>query len=749
MILVSSQINEQFTIAKAQPNMNRITSLLLSLTLLLTTGISGIGNVSAQNKPAVKPVVPKAAPAKTTKPTGGVANAPAGMAGKLDRSKKPGAGPAPAIRLASAQEFTLENGLRVFVVTNTKLPRVAYNLVLEYEPILEGPSAGYVEMAGELIGQGTKTRTKDVLNDEIDFMGASISTSPSGVYATGLSRYADKLMELTADIILNASMPTDELEKIRTKRLSGLAASKSDPQAIASRVSNRLMFSTNHPYGEIEDEATVKAVTLAKCQEFYANYYRPNIAYLAIVGNITLSDAKALVTKNLAKWERSNVPSRSIMLPIPPKGPVIALVNKPGAVQSIISIASAQDIKPNNKELFKLRVANEILGGGSSARLFTNLRERHGWTYGAYSRITPDKYAGRFTAQASVRTAVTDSAISEFLAEMSRITTKSPSDSELILSRNGLSGSFIQSLEQPQTLANFAINTVRYDLPATYYTNYVKSIASVTAAEVQSSITQIVNDKQMYILVVGDAPALEAKLAKFGQVVVLDDMGNPAQLSKLKEVPVGITAQSVADKYIAAIGGAPAIAKVKDMVLTYKGEIQEQPLTLDLYMKAPNMRTLVLAAAGREMQRTASNGTTINEKNMAGSRKKEGKELENALATQYLYWERDVAARGMKAELAGLETINAVESYKVNYTQKSGDVFTDYYAMQTGLKIRHVETRQTPQGPTSVQVDYADYRKEGDIMVPATMIQQLGPMSLEMKLSSAAINKGIKDSVFE
>ena len=172
--------------------------------------------------------------------------------GQLDRTKKPMPAPAPEIKIGQYQSFELPNGLKVFVVENHKLPRVALSLVLDTDPVIEGSKSGYVSTMGELMSKGTTTRKKEQLDEEIDFIGASLSTSSTGIYASSLKKHSDKLLELMTDVLLNPSFPQEELDKIKKQTLSGLALQKDDPDAISDNVSNVLVYGKNHPYGEIE-----------------------------------------------------------------------------------------------------------------------------------------------------------------------------------------------------------------------------------------------------------------------------------------------------------------------------------------------------------------------------------------------------------------------------------------------------------------------------------------------------------------
>ncbi len=249
--------------------------------------------------------LPLAAQVKTTKTTKPAEAPPKEI---LDRSIQPQAGPAPVIKIGDYQSFELANGLKVFVVENHKIPRLSYSLVLDYDPVFEGDMAGYTEITGQLLRTGTTTRTKDEIDEAVDMIGASLNTSAGGIYANCLSRHNETLLTIMSDVLLNASFKTEELEKIRTQYLSGLEAEKNDPKAISQRVNSVLVYGTNHPYGLNTSEESVKKITLEKCNDFYKTFFRPNIAYLAIVGDITLAEAKPLVEKYFGNWQRGEVP---------------------------------------------------------------------------------------------------------------------------------------------------------------------------------------------------------------------------------------------------------------------------------------------------------------------------------------------------------------------------------------------------------------------------------------------------------
>jgi predicted Zn-dependent peptidase len=450
---------------------------------------------------------------------------------QVDRSKAPQPSPAPKIQIGNYSKFELPNGLKVFVVEDHRLPRVSFSLSFFITPELEGANTGIGSLTSQLIGTGTKTRTKDQINEEIDFIAGSLSASSDGIYASSLKKHIIKLLDLYSDVTINSVFTDKEMEKCRTQYLSDLASSKDDPNTIASNVSSAVVYGKTHPYGEFETEATVKSLTLDMCNRYYAKYFKPNVACMSIVGDITPEEAKQLVQKYFEKWQKGNVPVIAYTKPVAPVTPKVIIVNRDESVQSVINVCYPVELNLANPDYIKVSVANTILGGGTF-RLFNNLREKHAYTYGAYSRMSTNPLGSGFKASASVRNSVTDSAIHEILFEMKRMGDELVPDKELKMVKNYLTGNFALSLEKPQTIASFAINTERYKLPQDFYANYLKNIEAVTVADIQAVSKKYILPQQSNILVVGKASEVSEPLKKFsvdGKIEYLDKDANPVK----------------------------------------------------------------------------------------------------------------------------------------------------------------------------------------------------------------------------
>lgn len=674
------------------------------------------------------------------------------VSAQIDRSKAPQPAPAPKIQIGEPTKFELPNGLKVFVVENHRIPRVSFSISFIFDPALEGANTGIGSITSSLIGTGTKTRTKDQINEAIDFIGANLNASSSGIYASSLTKHIDKLLDVFSDVAQNSVFSKEELEKSRTQFLSGLAADKDDPNSIADNVSSALIYGKNHPYGEFETESSVKSITLEMCNHYYQTYFRPNIAYLSIVGDIKPTEAKKLAEKYFGNWQKGTVPVPVYQKPQPPKATEVAIVDRPQSVQSVINICYPVDMSLGNPDYLKARVLNTVLGGGTF-RLFNNLREKHAYTYGAYSSISANPLMGSFKAYASTRNAVTDSAVYQFLYEMRRIRQEPVSESELSMVKNYLTGNFALSLENPQTIASFATNIERYKLPKDFYTNYLKNIAAVNPGDIQEMAKKYILPDQSIILVVGKASEIADKLKNFSadqKIEYYDSDANPYDpAKKVTPVPSGITAQSVLKKYIEAVGGEANIVKIKDLTLKGTMKIQGMSLSLNMTYKMPGKFLMEMLMNGQSVQKEVLNGETARMSGMQGNKNITGEELERLKLESELFPETKYDILGYKTELKGIENINGKDAYVIDITSPSNSVTTEYYAVETGLKIRSVSISETETGKIAQTTDVMDYTTINNVQFPKLMKTTMGPQSFEVNVNLIEINTNVPDQIFD
>ncbi len=668
------------------------------------------------------------------------------------RQSAPKAGSAPKIEIGDYQQFDLENGLKVIVVENHKLPQVTYQVFVDVPPLREGEYAGAADMAGQLLKTGTKTKTKAEIDEAVDFLGASLSTSASGVVGRSLTRHKDKLLALMADVLFNPTFPEEEFQKLKTQTLSGLAAGKDDPNTIAANVAQVLRYGKDHPYGELTTEATVENITVDKCKEFYNIYFKPNISYLVIVGDVTLEAAKKDAEKYFSKWEQGLIAKPTLPKPDKPGEVKVDFVNKPGAVQSIINVTYPVELKMSDEKYLAALVTNTLFGGYFRSRLNNNLREDKGYTYGVGSTLSPDLEVGYFNAAGGVRNEVTDSALVEFLYEMRRLQEERVPEEELTLVKNVRTGTFARALEQPTTVANFALNTIRYNLPKDYYATYLERLNAVTAEDVMEMAKKYITPDNAHILVVGNKGEVAEKLVQFDTDSIIDyyDYYGRKVETSLTLMDADMTAANVIQQYIEAIGGREQLQAVKDLEIKMNTSVQGMTLETVLQQKAPNKMAMKVMMNGMAMQEQKYDGENAIAGQMGQNQKLEGEQLESMKQQAVMFPELNYIDSSYTLTLKGVENVEGTEAYEVEVVTTSGDKTTEYYAVDSGLKIRTVQVLGNGDQTATVINDIGDYKEVEGILFPHTLtVIGAAPIPLKNEVVSVQVNKGIDDSTFK
>ena len=668
---------------------------------------------------------------------------------QLGRKAPPPPGPAPEIKLSAYESFELPNGLKVFVVENHKLPVVSFSLVVDRDPILERDSTGYVSMAGDLLRTGTKTRTKDQIDEAIDFIGASLSTSSTGVSASSLKSHMNALLDIMSDIVINPQFKQEELDKIKKQTLSELASAKDEPETIAGRLVQRLYYGKDHPYSEFETEETVGKITLNMCRNYYSSFFKANISYLAVVGDVTENEIEPVISKYFGSWQKGEVKHFTYPEPRAPETDIVAISDRPNAVQSTVRIGYPIDLKVGSPDAIKAGLTNTILGGGEF-RLFKNLREKHAYTYGAYSSISSNKLVGNFTAYTEVKNAVTDSAVYEILNEMKKMRQAKPDEKELQQAKNYTSGNFAIALERPQTIASFAINIAKYNLPKDYYKNYLKNVQAVSASDVMAMANKYIHPENTYIIVVGDAQEIASKLKRFspsGQVSSYDVYAEKLDTTA-KSLPKGMTARQVLDNYITAIGGKENLSKVNDRITEMSGKVQGVEISITIYQKQPN-KLLQEIKAGNMTQSVLFNGTKGYSITPAGRKEITGTSLEDLRLESTLNLLLAPEKYGITSKLAGIEKVDGKDAYRIDIQADSGKKWTEYYDFHSALKVRQIKPVTAPMGTAMQTVDFSDYREVEGVKYPFRIRQTLGSQQMDMQVTSIKVNNNLKDSIFE
>lgn len=682
---------------------------------------------------------------------------------QVDRSKAPEPGPAPEINIADPKVFTLDNGMKVILSSNHDQPKVSFNLVMGSDPRLEGNKAGLSELAGDLLSSGTTNRSKDQLDKEKDYIGASLFASSSSIYMSCLTKHMDKGLDLMTDVMKNASFPQDEFDRIKKQYESNLLSVKTDPNSMANNAMSKAIFPEDHPYGEIMTEKTLENITREDVVNFYKKQFTPAGSYLVIVGDIDESKAKELAEANFGDWAGTVPFEKSYGKGYVPAGNRVIFVEKPGAVQSVINIAFPIDMKPGDEDQIKLSVLNKLFGGGGfGTRLMQNLREDKAYTYGAYSRTNINREGSWLSASGSFRNEVTDSAITQFLYEFDRITKDMVTDEELELNKSSLSGSFARSLESPRTVANFALNIFRNDLPSDYYQAYLKKLSAVNKEDVLQTAKTYFKPQNLNIIVVGNPDVLE-KLKQFdadGKIEIFDAFGNKSKKKEYRKTDM--TAAKVFDNYLLAVTGQSKMKKANKIlskVNSLKKVMDVTPagapvtLTMESYYMAPNKEMTLLEFQGMEIQKKVFNGEmgvtiAINESRGKDTTLLSNEEIEDQKAMTGFLPEMGLRKNLDRVTLLGLDSLSGKEYYVIEYVEGSTTTKA-YYNTETLMKEHSASIEVTDDGANEISATFSEFEQYKKIFFPKKTVQLVGSQSMTATLKEIVINKDVDSSIFE
>ncbi len=668
--------------------------------------------------------------------------------GQLDRSIRPKPAPERQLKIGTAETFELKNGLKVIVVSDRKLPRVTYSLIMDRKPINEGEKAGVADMMGQMLTEGTTTRTKEQLDEEIDFMGANLNTGTTSAFSSGLSKYKEELIALLADVVLHPSFPSESFDKLKKQSESGLESSKENPDAISSNLVSAVLFGKDHPYGQVMTQASLEQIELQDVKNMYAQLVSPENTYIAIVGDISKKEAKKLVKKYFNDWTSTTTLSTEIpSAPATTSTNTVHIVNRPASVQSVIEVTHTINLQPESADHMAVRVLNQILGGGMSGRLFKNLREDKAYTYGAYSNINTDRYVGTVSTTAEVRNDVTDSSITELLMEINKISTEMVSDDELAAAKESLKGSFGRSLERPSTLSSFALNTYRYNLPEDYYQNYLIKLAAVTKEDVLRVAKKYLSTDGYRITIVGKSADFSKKVAAFGPITYYDFEGNVTDAPI--ELPAGVNAESILANYFKGLGGLEKLQSIKTLEVSREASIQGISLKSRDVFSFPN-KVYKLQDMG-PMGKIETIQNEANFKFMQNGMETPLPEDQLAAIKKEMGWiqELNYAKNGVVCKAVGMDEIGGKTVYMLEVND-NGEISIDFFDAESGLKLRSQESSTSEGGETIVQnIDYKNYVDKGGIMMPEIISVPVGlPMNLEFKLVDAKVDGKIDATLF-
>jgi predicted Zn-dependent peptidase len=448
------------------------------------------------------------------------------------------------VKLPKPVVTTLPNGLTVLVLERHKLPTLACSLIVR-AGALQDPKdlPGVAEFQAALMREGTSKRDSAQIANETDSMGATLTTfanygeARTTIAISGLIESADKMLDLMSDIVLNPTFPDSELAKYRTRKLAALEQQRSEPSFLANERFHAVLYGDFPAAVVSATPASARGIKSADLKKFHDTWFAPNNAILGLVGDVTPQQGFELAKKYFGSWQKKPVPPAALP-PLPaPQSRKVYLVNRPGSVQTNL-VAGGLSLKRTDPDYIPMVVTNRILGGGAAARLFIELREEKGYTYGSYSNFSADIYPGPFQATSEQRNNVSRGAIDALLGELRKMRDEPVPTNELEEDERSLVASFALSLESPSNLINRWLTVAYYGLPMDYWDTYPAKISAVTAATVQQTAKRYIDLDHLQIVVVGDGtqPATEEQanaktirevLASYGPLEVFSTDGKP------------------------------------------------------------------------------------------------------------------------------------------------------------------------------------------------------------------------------
>lgn len=493
------------TSLRDRPTVRRASRLSVAV-LLLAAGCKKQADTAAPTEPAPAPTEENA-PEQAKAPEREYPDPP------------PPSDPKP-VNFPEVKQFRMKNGLKVYVVENHEVPIVSARLVVKAGTMDDEHVA---EFTADMLGEGTKSRSKAKIDEAIEFVGGSLSAG-AGVHATTvrarvLKKDLKLALTLMADEVMNPAFPEDSLEKLKKQAKTALDSAKADPGTLASTLFDMVAYPDGHPYGRpFPKPEDIDKVTVEDLKKFHETFYRSNNAYLILSGDITQEDAEPLLERTLGKWKPVDPkdlppnPLNQFTKYDLPDHLVVHLVDRPGSAQAEIRVGNLA-LARNHPDWIKLEVTNAILGDSANGRLFMDIREERGLTYGIYSNVTSGQAPGTFVISTRTKTKKTADMMTAIFEHIEKIRNEKPTSEEFETVQRKLTGKFPLEIETADQIAGKVRTILEYNLPEDYYRTYRDKVAAVTPEDVQEAARKYIHPVP-HIVIVGKAKKIEKQIKK-------------------------------------------------------------------------------------------------------------------------------------------------------------------------------------------------------------------------------------------
>jgi predicted Zn-dependent peptidase len=484
------------------------TTLALPLAFALVTAASCRKEATTDTPITVTPATP-----------GGDPNDPNATADAKTYPDPPPPSERKAVNLPETKSFQLSNGLTVYLVRNDEVPTVTAQLVVKCGAVDDEYVAPFT---AAMLGEGTSARTKAKIDEAIEFVGGRLGSGAglhtSTVWSHALAKDAKLAIVLMADEALNPTFPAPALEKLKQQAKTGISVAKSQPDVLASVLFDHVVYPKDHPYGRMfPTPAQIDAITTEDIRKFHATYYQPSNAYLILAGDLDMAQAKTLAQRGFGKWAKGNKelppnPLNEHGKYAQPKTMTVHIVDRPSSAQTEVRVGNLA-LARNHADWVALAVANAVLGDDASGRLFTDLREDKGLTYGIYSDVEEGQAPGTFVIETQTRTEATGEMLTGILGHVGRMRADDPSDAEFDKAKQKLAGRFPLQIETSHQMADKLRDVLEYALPTDYWRGYWDEFAKVQSSDVRRVARKYMHPTPNVVLV-GDAKAIRPQIEK-------------------------------------------------------------------------------------------------------------------------------------------------------------------------------------------------------------------------------------------
>ena len=675
---------------------------------------------------------------------------------QVDRSQIPPSGPDPEIKLGQPYEYELSNGLKLIIVENNKLPRASVNLFIDSQSYSSDGKTGIGSITSSLLGKGTKNILKDDFIEEIDFMGSTLSLYTTGAYGSSLSKYFPRILELLADGLLNPVFDEEEFKKEKDRLLESIKENEKSVTSIARRVGDIIIYGKNHPNAEYTSESSINNISFKDLEPYFKKRFIPNNAYMVIIGDIKAEETKERILDLFSKWEKGEVITEDITVNNSFDQTEIHFIDMPNAIQSEIRFQNLIEMRKNSPDYISLLVANRILGGEPESRLESKIREDKGYAYYARSNFGSNKYSSTtFNAFTSSRANVTDSSVIELLSEIDKIKKVKVGGQELSDIKAAYFGDFVRDTESPSTIAQYSVDIKIEELDNDYYKNFIKSVNQVTSDDIFKVSNKYFNTDQGAIIIAGKGSELIDKLenitydGKKLNINYYDTRGNIIDKPNYS-IDDNVSVESIINNHIDAIGGKERLVKVESIQTSGSANLnmQGQSFVLEFYsIKNNQNQSLSTVKAGEMMvQKSVFNKYQgYNEVNGQRILLKDS-ELETAIIDSALFSELNYDFSTI--ELVGTSVINNEKVYEIKIT----DSKTEYYSIETGLKIKEVQITEVDGNQIVVETTINRYEEINGVLIPSEINQVTPalpiPGGITIKFSKIELDVKTSDSDF-